>query len=111
MKKTIFFLVSVIVLAACSAKVTMMSESDASRAAKKFSGTTLANLNEGKTNYEANCGLCHGLKKPDARTEEQWREIVPRMVNQVNKKLGKEEIDAQEQQNILAYLVTMGATN
>ena len=110
MKKTIIFIFIVTVLAACSAKITMMSESDASRAAKKFSGTTLANLNEGKTNYEANCGLCHGLKKPDARTEEQWKSIVPRLVNQVNKKMGKEEIDAQEQQNILAYLVTMGAS-
>ena len=110
MKKTIIFIFIVTVLAACSAKITMMSESDASRAAKKISGTTLANLNEGKTNYEANCGLCHGLKKPDARTEEQWKSIVPRMVNQVNKKMGKEEIDAQEQQNILAYLVTMGAS-
>lgn len=109
MKKTIIFMFIVIVLAACSAKVTMMTESDASRAAKKFSGTTLANLNEGKANYEANCGLCHGLKKPSARTEDQWKHIVPDMVTQVNKKLGKEEINAKEQQNILAYLVTMGS--
>ena len=109
MKKIGIFLIISAVLAACSAKVTMLTQADADRAAVKYSGTTLAALNEGKALCEQNCGLCHGLKKPNAETESEWTRIVPDMVNKVNAKLSKQEIDSKEQQEILAYLVTMGA--
>jgi cytochrome c5 len=109
MKKISIFLMITAVLAACSAKITMLTQADADRAAVKYTGTTLATLNEGKALYEQNCGLCHGLKKPNTETEAAWTQIVPDMVNKVNAKLSKQEIDSREQQEILAYLVTMGA--
>ncbi len=43
---------------------------------KNSPGLTLADLNQGKTDYETYCGKCHALKKPQGRTEEQWREII-----------------------------------
>ncbi len=109
MKKITIFLAIALILAACSAKITMLTQADADRAAVKYAGTTLVALNEGKALYEQNCGLCHGLKKPNTETEAAWNKIVPDMVYKVNAKLEKQEIDSKEQQEILAYLVTMGA--
>ena len=91
-------------LVACgTSKVASLSQADADRGAQKFPGLTLSDLNAGKTNFETYCGKCHALKKPQTRTEDQWREVVPRMA----KKPGS-NIDAKTEQSILAYMVTMG---
>lgn len=102
MKTTILFCL-IIVLAACASKksVVALSQTDADRAATEFPGATLASLNEGKMHFEANCNKCHGLKKPASRTEAEWREIMPRMAK-------KAKIDANIENLILQYVVTMG---
>lgn len=97
----------VFVLFSCSAKLLAPTQADAERGMTKYEGLTLASLNEGKALFEQNCSKCHGLKSPTSRNEEKWNKIVPIMVKKVNKKAGKEEIDAAEEQLILKYLVTM----
>lgn len=89
-------------LVACGTSKMALTQADADRGAQKFSGLTLADLNQGKTDAETFCAKCHQYKKPQTRTEEQWREIVPRMA----KKNGS-NIDAKTEKSILAYLVTM----
>jgi len=106
MRKTLIY-ASLFIFAACSPKVVQISSSDVERGTSKFEGTTLATLTEGKTLYEANCGACHPLASPSAKNETAWNQIVPKMVKQVNKKGGKEILDAQKEQLILKYLVTM----
>lgn len=86
---------------ACSHKI-MLSQSDADRAAAKFPGTTLADLQQGKTLYESTCNKCHGLKNPRSRDEAGWRQIVPVMAQ-------KAKVDAHTEDLILRYLVTASA--
>ena len=102
MKKYIF--VTALFLAACGTalKLAVPNEADATRAAVKFPGTTLADLNKGKAAYEANCAKCHGLKDPARYSEEKWRKVNPPMA----KKAG---IDAATEELILKYVLTAGS--
>ena len=104
MKKSIFFLATIIFLAACASKkaVVSLSESDASRAAAKYPGASLATLQNGKMLYEEKCSNCHGLKNPTAYNEEQWGKHVKRMAP-------KAKIDKPTEELILQYVVTMSA--
>lgn len=99
MKKIIYIYV-ILLLSACSATILTPAQGDADRGAQKFPGLTLAELNQGKTLYEASCGKCHGLKKPNALDEAGWRKIVPPMAQ-------KAKIDAEAERLVLQYVVTM----
>lgn len=96
-----------IVLLACSPKLAKTSvnsstptQADADRAAAKWEGTTLENLNSGKTLYEANCGKCHALPAISSRNEEGWNKIVPPMAQ-------KARLSSESENYILKYVVTM----
>jgi len=104
MKKTFILLSTILFLVACAAKKTTatLTESDAERAAAKYSGASLATLQKGKLLYEENCSKCHGLKSPSAYNEEQWMKHVKRMAP-------KAKIDKPTEELILQYVVTMSA--
>lgn len=100
MKKTLF-VISIMVLVACAAYKPMIpAQTDADRAAQKFPGTTLAELNEGKAIFEGNCNKCHSLKKPFKKTEEEVRNVLPKMAK-------KAKIDSKQEDLVLKYLLTM----
>jgi cytochrome c5 len=97
-----------LILAACgSTKLIQPSQADVDRGAQKFSKLTLADLNQGKTIFEQNCNLCHGLKNPTSKNEDQWKKIVPKMVQKVNNKKGNAGIDKKSEEILLQYLITM----
>jgi len=98
---------SILLLCACSAKLSLLTQADAERGTAKFPGSTLASLNEGKAHYEQYCGSCHGLKSPASEPEAEWNRIVPDMVKKTNKKAGSEVVDSKKQELILQYVVTM----
>lgn len=104
--KKLIFISFIAILAACSAKVVVPTQADADRGASKFAGVTVEDLTTGKTNYETYCGTCHELQKPKAKTEAEWKKIVPNMVKMVNKK--GEKINPEMEEKILRYLVVMG---
>jgi cytochrome c5 len=68
MKNSIVLSATLLFLAACASKKTTvaLSDADATRAAAKYPGSSLASLQKGKTLYEDNCGNCHGLKSTTA---------------------------------------------
>jgi len=112
--KPFLIILSVIFIIACSSKKNIstsapspFSPAELERAASKFPGTTGDQLVLGKTLYEGNCGTCHGLKKVADYTESQWKEINPKMVVKANKYKGA-NLDAEAENTILKYLVTMG---
>lgn len=113
--KYLFILAAVIIMASCKTsskapktpKATGITQSDADEITKKMGPTTIANLTEGEQIYTAECGVCHGLKKPSARTEDEWKAIVPPMVSKANAKAGKLQINETQQTLILKYLVAM----
>jgi len=100
-------LMASVVLVACSASFTPATptQADADRIASKYPGATLADLQEGKRLFEANCDNCHKLKNPAKKTESHWKKTVPRMAGKANKH--GEAIDAKTQDLITRYLVAM----
>ncbi len=108
MKKITLALAVILLAAACSKKLSPPSQTDVDRGAKKFPGYTLAELNEGKSIYEANCNTCHDLKNPRSFSETEWNKLVPDMVTKVNHKAKQEVLSQDKQQLILKYVLTMG---
>ncbi|NVO11574.1 MAG: hypothetical protein HXX16_16545 [Bacteroidales bacterium] len=45
---------------------------------------TLQELQQGRTLYINNCGICHGLYSPDSYTPTQWKSILSNMVPRTN---------------------------
>lgn len=99
-----------LLLSACGTKpvaavAPASAESTGMTAAKaKFPGYTAADFAAGKALFQGNCGRCHSLHSPSARTEAQWSSIVPRMVVKVNKKEPMAAITPEGEQLILRYL-------
>ena len=76
----------------------------------KLKPRSVEELKLDKLVYEEYCGNCHELKKPNSKTEEEWRVIVPRMVAKA-KKTEDMAINAISQERIMQYLLTMCQTN
>ncbi|NBX79473.1 MAG: hypothetical protein EBQ94_03685 [Flavobacteriales bacterium] len=113
MKKS-FIIIAVIGFAvACNtAKKATVTETtaiptDIERGQKLYPGYTLAELNEGKSLYDAKCSTCHDLVKPANETPESWKRIVPKMSEISNK--DSKPISPKEENLILKYLVTMSS--
>ncbi|OYU94168.1 MAG: hypothetical protein CFE21_17210 [Bacteroidetes bacterium B1(2017)] len=81
------------------------TQTDLDRVNTKYPAYNLMQVNEGKRLYESYCAGCHKLKNPASKTEERWKEIVPKMVVKAKKK--DIVIDENSQALILEYLVTM----
>jgi cytochrome c5 len=108
MKKMIVIASAMILVVSCTmSKSAAPSQANVDAVADKFPGYTLADLNRGKDLYEANCQTCHKLAKPNSESENAWNHIVPEMVEKTNRKAGKQVLDANGEQLILRYLITM----
>jgi cytochrome c5 len=103
-RKSFFIAAMAALVGSCATSVILPvpNSADAVRAAEKFPGTTMADLDLGKVNYERHCQKCHGLVDPKDEPEAEWREIVPIMAK-------KAKIDAATEQSILRYVVVMSA--
>lgn len=101
----LFMLVLVVGFSACKTSLLTPTQQDADRMSAQFPGYTLANLTEGKALFEVHCSKCHGLKKPQSRTEAQWKHVVPEMTKMANKK--SVVISTENEEAILKYLITM----
>src|ERR1700688_4824954 len=102
--KKLFYLLLMFFFTACSFKLITPAQSDVDRVSSKYPGYTLAELSDGKTLFEQTCNRCHRLKNPVSRSENKWKEIVPKMIGKLNKKEGKEAINEKQQESILKYL-------
>lgn len=109
MKKS--FLLSITataLIASCTmSKSVAPSQANIDAVADKFPGYTLADLMKGKELYESNCQTCHKLADPKSETESAWNHIVPEMVQKTNRKAGKDVLDAEGENLILRYVITM----
>lgn len=103
MKFYLSIMVAMVVLLACSPKLMVPVQADADRAGN----VSLAELQKGHGLYTMHCGNCHPMKKPDSRTVEEWKSIVPRMVKKVNKQSGTTTLTAADESLILQYVTTM----
>ncbi len=118
MKKVVLFSFLAFVLAACSKKTSSSSSSasviypaqaDIDRVAAKYPGFTMAEFNTGKSLFEGKCNMCHSLKNPASFSEKKLNEVVPPMVDKVNRKSGSKVLDDAAKNAILRYMVTMAS--
>lgn len=95
---------------ACGAPKTTVTvgQSQIDKVKHLYPDYTLADFNSGKTAYETSCKSCHPLKDPGSKTEQEWKVIVPKMVEKANKKT--ENISPATKESIERYLVTSSKT-
>jgi hypothetical protein len=100
-----------LLLTACASSGSMTStagtQADVDRVAVKFPGYTLAKLESGRMEFEANCQTCHALKNPKDYSEERIRMIVPVMAEKANKKAGTVVVDSEEEVMIMQYMIAI----
>ena len=63
-------------------------------------GFAAEDLGRGRTIYVERCGECHTLQSPAERGEEEWREIMPRMVRLTR-------LGADDARRVNAYVFSM----
>jgi cytochrome c5 len=98
-----FLLVASLVAVAC-ARVQMPrpSDADAARAGQRWPGTTVAELERGRSLYVARCAGCHQPVAPERIPADEWPEHVREMKERAH--LSDEEMRLVER-----YLVTMAS--
>jgi hypothetical protein len=106
--KPFLFIIGLTLFAACGVTLVVPTQSDVDRVAGRYPDYSLTELREGKKIYEQHCDACHRLKDPGSRSVAKWGNIVPEMTTKVNRKAGREVIDANKQELLLRYLITMG---
>lgn len=84
--KNVFYSTLLIVAFGCGASkhiadsnAPAVTDAELANAQKRFPDATITSITEGKKQYEANCGRCHGLKNPSDFTEQRLNEVVPKM--------------------------------
>ena len=87
-------------LAACAADVPRATPLDAERAARRRPGTTIADLDRGRSTYLSKCTSCHSPVAPRSIAGEAWPQHVDEMRERAH--LSTEEHDA-----IVLYLTTI----
>jgi cytochrome c5 len=87
-------------LAACGPPVPHATPLDAERAARVRPGTTLADLERGRTTYLSRCTSCHRPVAPRSIAGDQWPQHVDEMRERAH--LSPDEHDA-----IVLYLTTL----
>lgn len=107
MKKIIYTCIVLLSVGCAASKSLKPSQANVDAVADKFPGYTLADLMKGKELYESNCQTCHKLAAPKSESESSWNHIVPEMVEKTNRKAGKDVLDAEGENLILRYLITM----
>src|SRR5262245_13555954 len=66
-------------IGACSAGLPQPSSADVTQAQTRFPGTTMADLNRGRSLYVQTCAGCHALKAPNELPPDRWQAEVDDM--------------------------------
>jgi cytochrome c5 len=104
MKKIITIVLVSLVVFACSHKTT--STVTKTETIVKTESATVSNAQylEGKTVYEAKCGRCHKLYKPERGNMTQWTKWIDRMAP-------KAKLTDEEKQMVIRYVSVNALAN
>jgi hypothetical protein len=75
------------------------TESDVAIAKAHWQGTTLDNLTQGYSIFDDKCTDCHGVKKPQDFTTDEWNSIMPKMGR-------KAKLDSTQYALVFHYILT-----
>lgn len=107
MKKWVFLFIAAVAIGCAASKEVAITEADLRLAKTEFSNVTLAELQTGQVLFVEHCQSCHALKNPASESIRGWKHNVSEMVEIANRKKSA-NIDKNEEQAILRYLITMG---
>jgi cytochrome c5 len=91
-------------LSACEASLPQPLAADAARLGGSLAGTSVHELELGRTLYSSRCGSCHALRDPASEMPEAWRAEV----HEMRSKKGV-RISDDEERRITAYLVSISS--
>ena len=77
--RTIYFILLLISIAACTKKIAQPVNLDLNKMQTKVPVITLENGVKGYRLYRTKCATCHYLHEPGQFTEERWNTILPIM--------------------------------
>lgn len=100
MKTKLILGTSIVLIACASYTLIAPTQADADRAAQKYPGTTLADLNQGKDLFDQSCGKCHSKKKSFEVSEAELLSVMPSMAK-------KSKLDKPKEDLVTKYLITM----
>jgi cytochrome c5 len=84
---------------ACTSALPEPTSAHVALAQQAQPGTSLEDLQRGRTLYLRRCGNCHALRDPSAYNADEWRSQVERM-----EKVHKVHLTSAEETDILRYL-------
>ncbi len=70
--------------AGCAGALVVPDDADVGALRARFPGTTLADLQRGRTLYVSRCAACHHLHLPAERAPDAWPRIVEKMAPDAN---------------------------
>lgn len=89
-------------LAACGAALVHPGPADATLAAARWPGTTVAELEHGRALYVSRCSRCHALHVPEQYAAVRWPDLITRMAPRA-------KLSLDERAAITRFLVTTSA--
>jgi len=87
---------------ACAAALRHPSAPDTAAVAERWPGTTLQDLERGRSLYVRRCSGCHTLVLPETHSAADWPDYVDGMA-------GKARLHGGEREDIVRFLVAMAA--
>jgi mono/diheme cytochrome c family protein len=90
------------VTAACAAALRHPLPQDAVLLAPRWPGTTLADLERGRSLYVRRCSGCHTLLLPGAHPPEEWPRLVDDMTT-------KARLGPRERDDVVRFLVALAS--
>jgi cytochrome c5 len=93
---------AILTAAGCAAALRQATPEDALRLAPRFPGTTLADLQRGRTLYVRRCSGCHNVVLPRAFPPEKWPGLVDDMAQ-------KARLGPGEREDVVRFLVAVAS--
>jgi cytochrome c5 len=84
----------------CAPALVRPTKADGERAAARWPGSGLAELEQGRAIFVAKCGRCHELVLPEDLPAAEWPQ-------QLGKMAGKAKLSAGQRELVERYLVTL----
>lgn len=101
MKATITILILALIVFACHRKTVASKDiiiSNNTDLEKEVDASRSTSLSAGQTVYTNRCGRCHGLKKTENYTAQQWENILKGMIP-------KAKLNEDEAKQVTAYVM------
>jgi cytochrome c5 len=100
--KAVLVLTAAFAALACAAALRHPTAADALAVEARYPGTTVADLERGRSLYVRRCAGCHTLPLPRAHTAAEWPDVIGEMA-------GRARLGSRERTDVERLLVALSA--